>query len=101
MKTVTICGSMRFSREMQEIAWILETRHGMNVLQCAYDPPGAVLSQREVDALVVAHYRKIDLSDAIYVVDIGGYIGDSVRREIAYARETGRKVIFHTEFCSR
>ena len=46
----------------------------MNVLQCAYDPPGAVLSQRELDALVVAHYRKIDLSDAIYVVDIGGYI---------------------------
>lgn len=73
----------------------------MNVLQCAYDPPGAVLSQRELDALVVAHYRKIDLSNAIYVVDIGGYIGDSVRREIAYARETGREVIFHTEFCSR
>lgn len=92
---------MRFSREMMKIAAELELRHRMNVLQCIYDLPGTELSRQEQENLVAAHYRKIDLSDAVYVVDIGGYIGDSVRREIAYAREKGREVLFHTEFCSR
>ena len=34
METVTICGSMRFSQEMKEIAFMLESRYGLNVLQC-------------------------------------------------------------------
>ena len=101
MKTVTICGSMRFSGEMQEIAWELETQHNMNVLQCVYDPPGATLSPEEQRALTAAHYRKIDLSDAIYVVNVDGYIGPSVRQEIAYAREKGKEVLYHSEFTAR
>ena len=36
MKTLTICGSMRFSNEMHQIAWELETMHGFNILQCVY-----------------------------------------------------------------
>lgn len=36
MKTYTLCGSMRFAREMQEIAYTLETRQGYNILQCVY-----------------------------------------------------------------
>lgn len=36
MKTLTICGSMRFSNEMCQIAWELETMHGFNILQCVY-----------------------------------------------------------------
>ena len=101
MKTVTICGSMRFAEEMQKIAWELETRHDMNVLQCVYDPAGTVVSERKKEALAAAHYRKIDLSDAIYVVDIGGYVGPSVKQEIAYARERGKEVIFHTRFAGK
>ena len=99
MKTVTLCGSMRFSREMMKIAWELETAYHMNVLQCVYDPPGTSVSQPELDALTAAHYRKIDLSDAVYVVDLGGYIGQAVRQEIAYAEKTGKTVIYHSRFC--
>lgn len=98
MKTVTICGSMRFEREMREIAWDLETCHGFNVLQCIYAPFGAVPSVSEKERLANAHYRKIDLSDAIYVVDIGGYMGESVRQEIAYAHEKGKAILFHSQF---
>jgi hypothetical protein len=38
------------------------------------------------------HKRKIDMADEIYVINVGGYIGDSTRSEIEYARETGKKV---------
>ena len=44
-----------------------------------------------------AHYRKIDISDGIYVVNIGGYIGESVKAEIQYAKENGKEIIYHCD----
>ena len=38
------------------------------------------------------HLRKIDLADEIFVVNPGGYIGSSTRREIDYAQSTGKDV---------
>jgi hypothetical protein len=38
------------------------------------------------------HYRKIDISDGIYVVNPGGYIGSSTRREIEYAHDHEKTV---------
>ena len=40
------------------------------------------------------HKRKIDMADAIYVINVGGYIGDSTRSEIEYARKNGKKVYY-------
>lgn len=37
MKTVTICGSLRFAEEMKNIAFELEAVKGCNVLQCVYN----------------------------------------------------------------
>lgn len=95
MKTYTICGSMRFAEEMKEIAYALETMNDYNILQCVYCE-GAP-SYEEVKRLEAAHYRKIDLSDGIYVVNIGGYIGASVSKEIEYAEKSGKEVIYHCE----
>ena len=38
------------------------------------------------------HLRKIDLADGIFVINVGGYIGESTKREIAYAEKTGKTV---------
>ena len=38
------------------------------------------------------HKRKIDMADEIYVINVGGYIGESTKSEIAYAEKTGKKV---------
>ena len=40
------------------------------------------------------HKRKIDMSDAIYVINVGGYIGDSTKSEIKYAKEHGKDIIY-------
>ncbi len=95
MKTYTICGSMRFEKEMQEIAYYLETRNGYNILQCVYVVAGNEPSKEDLKALELAHYQKIDISDGIYVVNIGGYIGKSVRREIEYAQLHGKEIVYH------
>ena len=38
------------------------------------------------------HLRKIDMADEIFVINDGGYIGESTRREIEYAKATGKPV---------
>lgn len=98
MKTITICGSMKFQKEMQKIAFDLESKHNMNVLQCVYNIENEDISEAQRNALTKAHYRKIEISDAIYVVDIQGYIGDSVSEEIQFARTKGKEIILHSEY---
>ena len=38
------------------------------------------------------HLRKIDMADEFFVINVGGYIGESTKREIAYAEQKGKKV---------
>ena len=38
------------------------------------------------------HKRKIDMADEIFVVNVGGYIGESTRSEIDYATASGKPV---------
>lgn len=98
MKTVTICGSMRFRKEMQSIAFWLETKHNMNVLQCVFNVDDLDITSTERVSLENAHYKRIELSDAIYVVDIQGYIGNQVSKEIEFAKNKGKEIIFHSKF---
>lgn len=93
MKTYTMCGSMRFEKEMMETAFLLETRRNINVLQCTYTDK--IVTEEERMQLARAHYRKIDISDGIYVMNIGGYIGASVAEEIRYARQQGKEILYH------
>ncbi len=98
MKVVTICGSMKFENEMKKVAFILETKYEMSVLQCVYNEDKLELGEAEITALNLAHLKKIELADAIYVVNLQGYIGEQVKKEIVYAQNLGKEVIFHTEF---
>ena len=100
MKTVTICGSMRFEREMQSIAFRLEAMDNYNVLQCVYNIDKLDISQEQVASLTRGHFKKIEMSDAIYVVDIDGYIGNQVAKEIEYAESLGKEVIYHSKYAS-
>lgn len=40
------------------------------------------------------HKRKIDMADAIYVINKDGYIGASTRSEIQYALRLGKQIIY-------
>ena len=89
---------MKHSEAMKRISFFLEAEKGFCVLQCVYLPEEQILNEEELSELKNAHYRKIDLSDGIYVVDIGGYIGESVKKEIEYAMEKGKEIIYHSKY---
>ena len=84
---------MRFEKEMIETAFLLETQKNFNILQCIYSDKQ--LSEEEETQLRKAHYRKIDISEGIYVLNIDGYIGDSVASEIQYAQQNGKEILYH------
>lgn len=88
---VCICGSIRFVTEMREANRAL-TFAGVIVL--APGEADALIDDEQKKALDALHLRKIDLADRVLVVNPGGYVGESTRREIAYARAAGKPVSF-------
>lgn len=95
MKVVTFCGSMKFAKEMQRMAGVLAVDKGWCVLQCVYDLDFANLTSEDLNLLKNEQLKRIDLSDAIYVVNIDGYIGNSTKTEIDYAGKLGKEIIYH------
>ena len=98
-EVVCICGSARFVDEMIAVNRAL-TLAGVIVVAPAIFPSaedhGAdlLMTDEQKAALGALHVRKIDLADRVLVVNPGGYIGESTRREIAYAQATGKPVSF-------
>lgn len=45
-------------------------------------------------ALDELHKRKIDLADEVMILNVGGYIGESTKSEMEYARSKGKKISF-------
>ena len=86
---------MRYSKEMMKISEELELKNGYAVIQCVYNVDGQKYEGIDASTLDRIHRKKIDISDAIYVVNINGYIGSSTKKEIEYAKNNGKEVIFH------
>lgn len=92
MKVITICGSLKFIEEMKFYAQKL-TLEGNCVLNVNY-PTREDYSKEEKHCLEAAHLKKIELSDAIFVVNKNGYIGEAVKKEIDYAEKLNKEIIF-------
>lgn len=73
-KIVTICGSMKFKDKMMEVAKELEIKNNYVVIQCIYS--NDKFNDEEQKNLADLHYNKIKISDAIYVTNVNGYIGN-------------------------
>jgi hypothetical protein len=92
-KVVTLCGSTRFKAEFEQAQKDLTLKGNIVISVGLFghieglDMDGPV--KKMLDEL---HLRKIDLSDEIFVLNRGQYIGESTRREIAYAESLGKEV---------
>jgi hypothetical protein len=95
---ITLCGSTKFKKQFENVNAKL-TMIGHIVISCGVwahsdDIP---LTKKQKDFLDKIHRQKIDLSDAIYVIDVDGYIGKSTKSEIIYAIGKGKKVLYMSE----
>lgn len=100
-KVVCLCGSTRFWKTFRDVGLKL-TLQGKIVLSigiCAPDSrvlahPNSShgkLQKRKLDEL---HLRKIDLADEVLFLNVGGYIGESTKRELEYTKLVGKPYKF-------
>ena len=97
-KVITLCGSTRFEAEFAEVNQRL-TMEGCVVISLGMfslpDLPDYDWTADSSDLkgrLGGVHFQKIRMADEVYIVDPGGYVGESTRREIAYAESLGKPV---------
>lgn len=100
-KVITLCGSTRFKNEYIEAQKRL-TLDGNIVLSVGlfghsgdsevWENTDEGTHTKTKEMLDDMHKRKIDMADEIFVINVGGYIGDSTRSEIQYAKDHNKKV---------
>lgn len=98
MKLITVCGSLKFQEEIKRISEQLELQ-GNCVIAPIYptNPNKDAYTEEEANVLDAMHKEKIKISDAIFVVNINGYIGSSTRSEIEYAKSLNKEIMYYTD----
>ena len=100
-KVVTLCGSTRFKDEFMKAQKDL-TLKGYIVIsvglfghsgdQEVWENMDEGTLTKTKEMLDDMHKRKIDMADEIFVINVNGYIGESTKSEIEYAKSNGKKV---------
>lgn len=95
---VCLCGSTRFSQAFHD-ANLRETLDGKIVLSIGCDTKSDTdlllageMTPEKKASLDELHLRKIDLASEVLILNCNGYIGDSTRRELEYARAHGKTI---------
>lgn len=98
-KVITLCGSTKFKEQYLEAQkrLTLEGNIVISVGLFGHSGDNEVWTEDTKAMLDDMHKRKIDMADEIFVVNVGGYIGESTRSEILYAIESGKDVLYLEE----
>ena len=100
-KVITLCGSTRFKDTFMEVQKRLTLEGNIVIIVGLFGHAGdnEVWENMDEGTLIATkamlddmHKRKIDMADEIFVINVGGYIGDSTRSEIEYAKLAGKRV---------
>ena len=93
-KVITLCGSTRFKEDFERVNRELTLAGNIVISVGCFGHAGDVFTEEQKIMLDDIHKRKIDMADAIYVINKDGYIGSSTRSEIEYAIKHGKQIIF-------
>jgi len=95
---ITLCGSTRFKKEFEDIIMKLTLEgHIVISVEVFGHSDNITLSKGQKEMLDKIHRDKIDLSDAILVINKDGYIGNSTKSEINYALSNNKQILFYDD----
>lgn len=100
MKIITICGSLKYQKEIMDVAEKLALK-GNCVLTPVYPVSNNERTENQLMLLKEEHFKKIELSDEIMVVNVNNYIGDSTKLEMDYANKLNKKIIYYTDYMNK
>ena len=94
-KIITLCGSIKFKDEFIKVQEELTLKGNIVLTPNFFNS----LKKEDIDKktkemLDEMHKQKIDMSDAILVINKNGYIGDSTKSEIEYAKAQNKEILY-------
>ena len=97
MKVIILCGSLKFQKDMMIVAEKMALEGN-----CILTPVYPILencerTDEQLEKFKQAHFKKIELSDAILVINVNNYIGNSTNLEIEYAKKLEKEIIYYTD----
>lgn len=105
-RVITLCGSTKFKEDFlrEQKRLTLEGNIVISVGLFGHSGDSEVWEDLEEgkrgevkEMLDDMHLSKIDMADEIFVINTDGYIGESTRREIEYAKAAGKTVRYMEE----
>lgn len=92
---ITLCGSIRFKDEFLKVQEKLTLKGNIVLTPNFFNH----IKKEDIDLetkemLDKMHRQKIDIADEIFVINVGGYIGESTKSEIEYAKAKGKKISY-------
>lgn len=94
MKIITVCGSYKYIDKIKEVAEKLALEGNCVITPIDITRPKDEYTKEDLLQLGKMHKEKIRISDAIFVVNVDGYIGDNTQSEIELARELGKEIMY-------
>lgn len=100
MSIIILSGSSKFRKQIEQVHASL-TLQGNIVIS----PPfferraGLAWTGEQIKLMNELQFKKIDLSDELYIIDVDGCIEGDTRKEIAYAEIKGKKVRYYSQEC--
>ena len=97
---ITLCGSTRFKDEFMQVQKELTLKGNIVISVGLFGHSGdnEVFTNKETKIMLDdMHKRKIDMADEIFVVNVGGYIGESTASEIEYAKSHNKPIRYYND----
>jgi hypothetical protein len=96
---ITICGSTKFEslffawdKALTTMGHVVYSLGAFPAVENKDRESKGYLTDEQKEIFDLVYYAKIEESDAIFVINPGNYIGDSLRKEITWARIRGKRI---------
>ena len=102
-KVITLCGSTKFKEQFIRIQKELTLKGNIVISVGLFGHSGDNEVWENMDEGTLTktkemlddmHKRKIDIADEIFVINVDGYIGESTKSEIEYAKAVGKNISY-------
>ena len=94
-KIIALCGSIKFKEKFIKVQEKLTLENNIVLTPNFFNTiKKEDIKEETKEMLDKMHKQKIDISDEILVINVGGYIGENTRNEIEYAKIKGKKISY-------
>ena len=94
-KVITLCGSIKFKEEFLKMQEKLTLDRNIVLTPNSFQSiKKEKINEQTKKMLDEMHRQKIDMSDAIFVINVNGYIGESTKNEIEYAKSKNKEILY-------